>query len=347
MIGRMASEQPDPGRPWWSALRPRRRWWLVVLALAPVLVASFAVAYGKGGWYSINVTLPRGADVWVNVSPDDPRLSQGIQLSLAGRHTPDPAEPVRWRRIATGLDVAELPVRVGGQPVDALLLSRIDPARYRFRVLNRPARDRDVDGWMAATGASLVVNGSYYAPDATPATPVVSDGRRLGPASYQATHGVFVAGGSAGPDGGRLVDLTGLDWRRVTDDASQAMVSYPMLLGADGHGRADATDQRWLANRSFLGQDRAGRIIVGTTRDAYFSLPSLAAFLPRAGLDLRLALNLDGGPVACQKVSAGGYLRDFCGRDELAVHDGRLQMLRPAVGPRRPALPMALVAVPR
>jgi hypothetical protein len=312
-----------------------------------VALLAVAVAYGEGGWYGVNVMLRRGATIWVDVAPDDSRLSVGIRMSLAGRRTPDSAGPVRWSRVAAGLEVAELPVRVGGRPVDAVLLSRIDPARYRFRVLNRPAGDRDVGDWMAATGASLVVNGSYYADDATPATPVVSDGHRLGPASYQAVHGAFVAGGPGGPDGARLVDLAGLDWRRVIGGASQAMVSYPMLLGTDGHGRADGTDERWLANRSFLGQDGAGRIIVGTTRDAYFSLHSLAAFLPRAGLDLRLALNLDGGPVACQKVSAGGYLRDFCGRYELAVHGGRLQLLRPLVDFRRFALPMALVAVPR
>ncbi|WP_329245940.1 phosphodiester glycosidase family protein [Actinoallomurus sp. NBC_01490] len=333
-------------QPWqWS------RWWrwLVALTLAPVLVVvAVAVAYGTaGGWYGVNVMLRRGASTWVDVSPDDARLSPGIRLSLAGQRTPDPAEPVRWRQVAAGLDVAELPVRVGGRPVDALLLNRIDPAHYRFRVLNRPAGDRDVGGWMAATRASLVVNGSYYAHDGTPDTPVISDGRRLGPTSYQATHGAFVVGGPSDPGGARLVDLAGLDWRRVTDGASQAMVSYPMLLGADGHARTNGEDERWLANRSFLGQDRAGRIIVGTTRDAYFSLPSLAAFLPRAGLDLRLALNLDGGPVACQKVSAGGYRRDFCGRYEMAVHSGHLQLLRPLVDYRGWALPMALVAVPR
>ncbi|MEV0402552.1 phosphodiester glycosidase family protein [Actinoallomurus sp. NPDC050550] len=349
----MAGEQTEPGRPWWGILRPwrwPRRWrWLAALALAPVLVALSAVtvAYGEGGWYGVNVMLRRGASIWVNVAPDDRRLSPGIRLSLAGQRTPDAAEPVRWRQVAVGLEVAELPVRVGGRPVDALLLSRVDPARYRFRVLNRAAGDRDVGGWMAATGASLVVNGSYYAHDGPPDTPVVSDGRRLGPASYQATHGAFVVGGPGGPDGARLVDLAGLDWRQVTDGASQAMVSYPMLLGADGHGRTGGADERWLANRSFLGQDGAGRIIVGTTRDAYFSLPTLAAFLPHAGLDLRLALNLDGGPVACQKVSAGGYRRDFCGRYELAVHGGRLQLLRSLVDFRRWALPMALVAVPR
>ncbi|WP_433251643.1 phosphodiester glycosidase family protein [Actinomadura nitritigenes] len=328
----------------------RRRWrWIVALALSPVLVASVAVgvAYGKGGWYAVNVMLRRGANVWGDVAPDDSRLSPGIRLSLAGQRTPDAPEPVRWRQVATGFEVAELPVRVGGQSVDALLLSRIDPTRYRFRVLNRPAGDRDVGDWMAATGASLVVNGSYYGRHGTPDTPVISDGHRLGPASYQATHGAFVADGSGGPGSARLVDLAGLDWRRAIGGTSQAMVSYPMLLGADGHGRVAGTDERWLANRSFLGQDGAGRIIVGTTRDAYFSLPSLAAFLPRAGLDLRLALNLDGGPVACQKVSAGGYRRDFCGRYELAVHGGRLQLLWPLVDFRRSALPMALVAVPR
>jgi hypothetical protein len=346
MIIRMTGNRSRAGLPWGWVLRARRWKRLVAVTLVPVLAASVAVAvaYGKGGWYGVNVMLRRGANIWVDADPDDSRLSPGIRLSLAGRRTPDPAEPVRWRQVAAGLDVAELPVRVGGQRVDALLLSRIDPVRYRFRVLNRPAGDRDVGDWMSATGAAVVVNGSYYARDGHADTPVVSDGRRLGPASYQATHGAFVADG---PDGVRLVDLAGLDWRRVTDGASQAMVSYPMLLGADGHGRTRGADQRWLANRSFLGQDGNGQILVGTTRDAYFSLPSLAAFLPRAGLDLRLALNLDGGPVACQKVSAGEYRRDFCGRYETAVHDGDLQLLRPLVDFRRSPLPMALVAVPR
>ncbi|SNS61512.1 hypothetical protein SAMN06265355_12242 [Actinomadura mexicana] len=190
------------------------RWrWILALALTPVLVASVAVgiAYGKGGWYAVNVMLRRGANVWGDAARDDPRLSRGIRLSLAGQRTPDAVEPVRWNQVATGLEVAELPVRAAGRPVDALLLSRIDPARYRFRVLNRPEGDRDVGGWMAATGAALVVNGGYYTRHGAPDTPVVSDGHRLGPASYQATHGAFVAGGSAGPGGARLVDLAGLD----------------------------------------------------------------------------------------------------------------------------------------
>jgi hypothetical protein len=39
-------------------------------------------------------------------------------------------------------------------------------------------------------------------------------------------------------------------------------------------------------------------VIFGTTADAFFSFDRLAAFLRAAPLDIRIALNLDGGPVA-------------------------------------------------
>jgi hypothetical protein len=189
----------------------------------------------------------------------------------------------------------------------------------------------------------LAVNGSYFANDGRPATPVVSDGRRLGPGEYQATHGAFVAG----PAGAGLVDLTGRPWQQALAGADQAMVSYPMLLGADGRSRADGSDPVQLANRSFLGQDSEGRVLVGTTTDGFFSLSRLAGFLAAAPLDLRLALNLDGGPVACQAVRLGTVRRDFCGRWETARHDGRVELLGSLVGSRRAGLPLVLVATPR
>jgi hypothetical protein len=80
-------------------------------------------------------------------------------------------------------------------------------------------------------------------------------------------------------------------------------VSYPLLVGP-GPSRIQA-DHRWLANRTFIANDAAGRIILGTTKEAFFSLDRLAAFLTAAPLDLTLALNLDGGSVACQAVSVG------------------------------------------
>jgi hypothetical protein len=313
---------------------------VVVLCLPLVAVVT---AYAYDGWYGVNVMLRRGANYWVDVSADDPRLSEGMRLSLQGRQIPDPPAEVEWHTVSTGLQVAELPVSVSGRHVDAVLLTRIDSTRYRFRVVNRPAGDRDLDDWMHATGAVAVVNGSYYADRGVAATPLVSDGRSVGPRDYRAAHGLL----RSGPTGTSVEDLAGRDWKQAISGADQAAVSYPLLLASDGRSRAQASDPRWLANRSFVAEDADGRIILGTTRDAYFSLGALADFLPRTGLRLRLALNLDGGPVACQGVQVPGYQRRTCGRYELAVHQGRLQLLQPLIDWRWSGLPNVLLVTAR
>ncbi|TPI37425.1 hypothetical protein FJ414_13815 [Mesorhizobium sp. B3-1-6] len=53
----------------------------------------------------------------------------------------------------------------------------------------------------------------------------------------------------------------------------------------------------WLANRTFIAEDGQGRIIVGSTKEAFFSLDRPATSLLKAGLDINTALNLDGGPI--------------------------------------------------
>src|SRR5262249_8628452 len=173
-----------------------------------------------------------------------------------------------------------------------------------------------------------------------PDKPLISQGRRLGPDEYESRHGAFVAL----DNGVRVVDLAQEDWHKAFAGASDAMVSYPLLVAADGTSRAKG-DRRWLANRSFVGQDEAGRIVLGTTRDAFFSLERFAAFLRQAPLGLTLALNLDGGPVACQGVSLGDFHRDVCGTWETDVQDGRLKLLAPLIGKRRWGLPIVLAVL--
>ena len=121
-----------------------------------------------------------------------------------------------------------------------------------------------------------------------------------------------------------------------------------MLIRPGASASAVKADPRWLANRSFIAQDSAGRLIVGTTKDAFFSLDRFAAFLRAAALDLVLALNLDGGSIACQGVSIGGYMRQFCGDWETRTDNGDIKLLRPLLGsPRRRALPNVLAVIAR
>ena len=62
---------------------------------------------------------------------------------------------------------------------------------------------------------------------------------------------------------------------------------------------------------------------------------------------MKLALNLDGGPIACQAIALKDFKRDFCGQWEMASHYGELRVLRPVLGLRRWGLPIALAVLPK
>jgi hypothetical protein len=296
--------------------------------------------------YAVNALFRGGGLLWTPVAADDARLSPGMRLALRDRNVIATPGTFAWRQIAPGFAVAELPVLAEGAEVDRIMLARVEPDRFRFIVRTAPAGTRVLDDWMKALGAVLVMNGSYFARDGRPDTPLISAGAALGPSDYQARHGAFVA--SARSTG--IHDLANQDWRAALNSADDAMVSYPLLIAADGTPRVTA-DWRWLANRSFVGQDDAGRLVLGTTTDAFFSLERLAYFLRAAPLGLTLALNLDGGPVASQGIALDGFHRTTCGRYELATHDNRLTLLygprMRLFGPRCWEMPIVLAVVPK
>lgn len=328
------------------ARKPRRllRW--LKRGLPGALLLSVLLLGGvwlRWGAFGVNTVLRHGGTFlahggswWVDVAEDDARISPSMRLALLQAPPAAPGE-LHWRKLAPGFESGELPVLVQGVVVDRILLARIDPQLYRFEVRSAPAGNRDLDGWMRELNAVLVVNGSYYSPRGTPATPVLSGGEPLGPAWYDAHAGAFVAN----PRSAAIRPLGDSDWREAFSGASDAMVSYPLLVSAGPAPR----HSKWLANRSFVGRDRLGRILVGTTADAFFSLDRLAAFLRSAPLDLELALNLDGGPVACQGIALNGYTRKTYGQWELQVRDGQPRLLDWPYGPA--PMPLVLAVFPK
>jgi hypothetical protein len=306
------------------------------VVLAAFLSLSGVWAYA--GVYGLHVLLRHGGTYWINVGVDSARLSPAMRLALANEPHATPGE-FQWRTVDQGFEVADLPVVANGETVDRILLARIDPSRFRFAVYNASDGDKGLDQWMAKLGAALVVNGSYFAKDGRPDTPLVSEGVFLGPKDYDAKAGAFVA--SSGFTGIR--SLAESNWRAAVGDAENAMVSYPMLL-ADGSTHVPRPS-RWLANRSFVGQTSTGQVNIGTTTDAFFSLDRLAKFLLEAPLELKLALNLDGGPVASQAVSFNGYDRRSYGRWEAQVEGDRVRLLTWPFG--TVAMPVVLAVFPK
>jgi hypothetical protein len=306
---------------------------LVLVALAGSALAWF---YATRGAYGVDALVRRGGAFWTTMPIDDARLSPSMRLALRADIPPASAGAFTWTEPEPGFEVAEMPVIAEGHEVDRILLNRIDPKRFRFVVRN--VVGRDVDEWERALPDDLlIVNGSYFGLKGEPDTPIVSDGVAKGRKDYDAKAGAFVD--SAG--GARLVDLAGGDWTAALGGARDAMVSYPMLIGADGRPRVGA-ESRWLSNRTFLAQDGAGRILVGTTKEAFFSLARLGPFLKDAPLDLKLALNLDGGPIACQSVRLKGFTRKFYARWESQYRDGQALLLGTLFGSAHWAMPMVV-----
>jgi phosphodiester glycosidase len=277
-----------------------------------------------------------------SVSPDSSCLSQSMRLALATSAVAK-AGPLTWRTIAQGFEVGDLAAFVDGKDVDHIFLARIDPIRFRFIVRNAPDGSNDLDEWVARLKPALVVNGSYYAHDGKPDTPVVADGVTLGPREYDAKAGAFIA--STALTGIR--DLAAEDWKSLFSYADDAMVSYPLLV--KGGAANVSTETHWLANRSFVGQDQDGRIIIGTTTDAFFSLFTFSRFLVDAQLGLALALNLDGGPVASQSVQLNGFTHRTYGRWEAQLHGNKLRLFAWCYGflPMPTPMPIILAVIPR
>ena len=311
----------------------------VVAAVAIACVAIWA-GWASPNAYRVRAVVRHGWVWWRPVALDSPRLSPAMRLALHDAPSAAPGS-FAWRRVAPGFDVAELPAMVGDQEVDRVMLARIDPENFRFEVRNSPGGDKTLATWMAQTGAALVVNGSYYGHDGRPATPVRSVGKLLGPSVYAAHAGAFLSSDTSTG----IRNLAATPWTAALEDAHDAMVSYPLLIAPDG-SIGVPRPSRWLANRSFVGQDRAGRILIGTTRDAFFTLDALARFLRGAPLDLAAALNLDGGPVACQGIALAGFHRQTLGRWEFQADETDGQLLSWLYGDTF-AMPVVLAVFPR
>lgn len=301
-----------------------KRWgrWAAVAALTLVIAGAAWIWHGHGA-YGFGVIAHTGGNYWIDVPKDDPSLDPSVRAAIRPDADQAIAGLYAWKAVAPGYEVTEIPVLLGDAEVDRLILSRIDPVRYRFTARNAP-EGRDIKQWRKALpGAMLIVNGSYFDKKGLPDTPFVSDGQAMGPATYDARAGALVASDA----GASIVDLAHRPWQDALKGSRNAMVSYPMLIGEDGQPRVTVASN-WLANRTFVAEDRAGHIIVGSTKAGFFSLGRLAAFLKRSPLDIRTALNLDGGPIACRVERVGAFHREVHATVEAQPRDATVGVLR-------------------
>ena len=227
----------------------------------------------------------------------------GLALAACGPGAPPVTLPPLTRVVATpeatatptdsgwsvvdGLERRELVVALPDWPIgERLVVFRLDPAAFTLRVLYTPGFPSFVSAWDRE--ARLVVNGGFFDEHDAALGLLVSDGRAYGQ-SY-AHFGGMLAMNSLG-----AVTLRSLAAEPYQPDEAlaQAVQSFPVLVAPTGATYAEEDGQR--ARRTVVAQDAGGRLVVIVAPAGGFTLAGLATWLRASDLELRLALNLDGG----------------------------------------------------
>jgi uncharacterized protein YigE (DUF2233 family) len=213
---------------------------------------------------------------------------------------------VQWRALEPGLEFATLHgepyCRRGSAAIAAL---RVDPRRYRLEVRHYSdepeGQPLDVVEWRRRSGAIAAFNAGQYYPDYTYMGLLVSGGRVISSRRHPEYQAALVAEPARRGAEARVLDLS--RERLEPGDWGEVAQSF-MLFDRDGALRVRRGER--VANRTVVGEDRHGRILVVTTEGGY-RLWELAELLRDGPLGMRHAMSMDGGSEAKLCVSASDF----------------------------------------
>lgn len=297
-----------------SRLRPAR--WLVPVLLVAglVFVATSELVRDGARWLGQQVAGVgelewRAADGWVPIAPDAARRRVWAPSDAFLAPT--------WTEAAPGLDVADLALRRPPNPLEVgVLLARVDPARWRFRVWGRPDFAPGGVGELAeAAGLALAVNASYFSDDG-PLGLVVSDGAARGrQGKNRAAHFLVPVGGAP-----RIVN----EKRAPLPKLEQGFQGFPAIMSG---GRTFSYMRYggrgfdvWEVDRRSAGcllADGRVLLLVTDTVTNGLSLDELATVL--GGLGCVDAMGFDGGSSTGLALRVGAVEREVANLEAVPV----------------------------
>ena len=209
----------------------------------------------------------------------------------------------RWRVVRPGVEFAT----IAGEPYcrfgsSTVALLRVDPRQARFRVHHyqgaHPPRPLTILEWLHGTRAVAVFNAGQFYPDYTYMGMLVSEGDTISARLHPGFQAALVARDTAA----RVIDLSrgSIERRDRWSDVAQSFMLFDRASGL----RVRRSDK--IANRTVVGQDAQGRLVVCVSEGAY-TLADFAELLGRAPLSLDRAMSMDGGSESQLVVSAPGF----------------------------------------
>jgi len=258
-------------------VKRRRGWWICWLA---------GVLVGCGTAVS-----PASPTAIVPLAtPAPPSATETANIALTATAVPTPIPDTGWLPVQPGMEQRILHLyEESGAIRERLILLRLEPTQFIFRVAYRPGAPQSIPAWQEETGALLIVNGGYFTEENIATGLIVVEGQASG-SSYGDFAGMLAID-ERGPQ------LRWLSERPYTPEEPllYALQSFPMLVRPDGTP-AFPEEDGMMARRTAIGQDGNGRILFIFAPWGSLTLHELSVFLATSDLDLQIAFNLDGGP---------------------------------------------------
>jgi hypothetical protein len=206
-----------------------------------------------------------------------------------------------WETLAPGLE-RRIYRPHGDNFLTEILVLRVDPALYTFRVRYHPGQPLNVRGWRdAIPGVTAFVNANFFDENHQVLGLLVSDGIAYG-APYNGYGGMFQV-----QDGQPRVRSNIIE-PYAGESLEQVAQGFPVLV-ANGAAAYSNVNRDSLARRTVVAQDSSGRILLMVTPLVGMTLVELSNYLLTTDLGIVNAVNLDGGGSTMLYVSAGaGYM---------------------------------------
>jgi hypothetical protein len=206
---------------------------------------------------------------------------------------PTPKPTGDWVQLQPGLEKRTIDFIKDGQHQETIYLLRLEPDNFQFGVAYEP-QGLTLEAWQDQTGALLIINGGYYRQEGEIYFPnglTIIDGIPMG-SSFGDFGGMFAVSES----GPKLRWLAQQPFN-PNEPIIAALQSFPILVKPGGElGFPVEHDDNIATRRTAIAQDQLGRILFIVAPQGNLTLHQLSDFLTNAGLQIDIAINLDGGP---------------------------------------------------
>lgn len=209
-----------------------------------------------------------------------------------------------WTPLANGVEWRRLNfVAISTGQLVGVLIVRITPQSVKFKVRYVPGQVKSIQQWqLALPGAVAIINANYFDKSNNPIGLVGTDSVLYGSSVPRSDAGMF----QVVNDNARVRSLW-LEKFQNTERFDQAIQGFPMLVARGQTPTAFNSDLSILPDqRTVIAQDMNGHILLIITPFSVVTFMDLAKWLGVSGLQIDMALNMDGGTSTELYIATGG-----------------------------------------